>query len=99
MDEKFTKHIQNVNIAEVIFNRKEVSLEYEARKKMMRLDRAINQQDEEMTNGSATVKKDKKNDVVLSEAYNVLADLIQMTKGNELPVSKVNWMDLLINNL
>lgn len=98
-DANFMKHIKNVNIAEEIFNRKEVSLEYETRKKMMRLDRRINQQDEEMTNGSAIVKKDKKDDVVLNEAYQVLADLIEMTNGSELPVAKVNWMDLLINNL
>jgi hypothetical protein len=45
------------------------------------------------------LKRDGKDDVVLKEAYQVLADLVEMTKGSGMPPPKVNWMDLLLNNL
>lgn len=97
-DRQFVRHIRNVNLAEEIFNRKELPLEREARKRMMKSDRAVNEDDESARSGPL-LKRDGKDDVVLKEAYQVLADLVEMTKGSGMPPAKVNWMDLLLNNL
>ena len=47
----------------------------------------------------AISKRKKKDDVVLKEAYNILADLVEMKNGEELPLPKANWMDILLKNL
>lgn len=101
-DVKFKKHIAEVNVAEEIFKRKEVSLERETRKKMMKRDRLINNDnndEEEASPRSKRKGKDKDKDVVLKEAYNVLTDLIELTQGKEIPDQNVNWMDVLLNTL
>lgn len=100
VDADYIKHISSVNIAEDIFNRKEVPLELEARRKMMKQDRSIDQRkNEDNAEGAPFSKMDRKNDVVLKEAFQVLADLVTMTGGEELPAAKINWMELLLNNL
>lgn len=100
-DAEFRKHIAAVDLAGEVFDRKEVPLERNARKAMMKRDRSANmdkelEDEEQLTSRS---KAGKKNDVVLKEAYNVLCDLVVMTGGADVPAPKVNWMDVLFENL
>jgi carboxyl-terminal processing protease len=100
-DSEFLKHIAAVDLAGEVFDRKEVPLERNARKAMMKRDRSVNiekeLEDEEQS--TPRLKADRKNDVVLKEAYNVLCDLVVMTGGAEIPAPKINWMDILFENL
>lgn len=95
---QFAKHIRNVNTAEEIFNRKTLPLEREARRKMMKLDRTVNEHDDDTLGEKPFAKRDGRDDVVLDEAYQVLADLVELTGGAEMPAAKVSWMDILLNN-
>ncbi len=101
VDAEFLKHIAAVDLAGEVFDRKEVPLERNARKAMMKRDRSVNiekelEDEEQLTSRS---KVDRKNDIVLKEAYNVLCDLVEMTGGAEIPAPKINWMDVLFENL
>ena len=98
-DPAFVKHMRKVEMAEELFNRKEVSLERNERKTMMKSDRLIDKEKEEEESTLAISKRKKKDDVVLKEAYNILADLVEMKNGEELPLPKANWMDILLKNL
>lgn len=100
-NEVFKKHIEKVEHAEEMFNRKVVTLEYSKRKALMIKDRSIGESDDdengEALEGRLFKQRDTKNDVVLSESFRVLADLITLCKGEEMPKPKVSWMDLIID--
>ena len=98
-DPAFKKHMRKVEMAEELFNRKQVPLERNKRKEMMRNDRLVDKEKEDEELIMSVSKRKNKDDVVLKEAYNVLADLVEMKKGEELPQSKSNWMDILLKNL
>ena len=92
-DPKFKKHLANVAGMKEISDRKDVSLEYGARLAQMKADRELrelddeeNEDDDEETAAKKRRRKrnaPKENDVVLQEAYRVLADLIRMKAGDE----------------
>ena len=98
-DSAFKKHMRKVEMAEKLFNRKQVPLEWNKRKEMMKNDRLVDKEKEDEELIMSVSKRKNKDDVVLKEAYNVLADLVEMKKGEELPQSKSNWMDILLKNL
>jgi hypothetical protein len=98
-DPAFKKHMRKVEMAEELFNRKQVPLEWNRRKEMMKKDRLVDKEKEDEVPALSASKRKNKDDVVLKEAYNILADLVEMKKGEELPQSKSNWMDILLKNL
>ena len=75
-------------------DRTSVPLERDARLKLMRSDRATLDEadevdaldeDEEEETLSSPKKDDSKKDLVLKEGFNVLADIVRLTKGGEVP--------------
>ena len=101
-NEKYVKHSADVARAEEIYNRTEVPLEREARKKLMKADKKVEdvaEEDDEMDESVSRKKKKKGDDVVLDEAYKVLSDLVELTKGAELPAPKINWYEVLLDNM
>ncbi len=100
-DERFVRHVANVNGMKEISDREEVSLEYAARKAQMAKDRELRELDDEEKeddDGENAAKKrrrkrnePKKDDVVLDEAYKVLSDLIRATNGEEVPEVRGWW--------
>ena len=101
-NEKYAKHSADVARAEAIYNRTEVPLEREARKKLMRSDKKVEdaaEEEDEIAESVSRKKKKKGDDVVLEEAYKVLSDLVELTKGEEIPLPKVNWYDVLLDNM
>ena len=100
-DERFVRHVANVNGMKEISDREEVSLEYAARKAQMAKDRELRELDDEEKeddDGEDAAKKrrrkrnePKKDDVVLDEAYKVLSDLIRATNGEEVPEVRGWW--------
>lgn len=79
--------------------RKSVTIARDARKKLMKSDRAVLEAadeadfDDDVTAGSGETHKDKedaeaarKRDIVLTEALNILADIAAMTGGEEAPL-------------
>ncbi len=99
-NEMFKKHLEKVEHAEEMFNRKVVTLEYSKRKALMVKDRLIGDSDDEDAEEMESrlfKQRDIKNDVVLSESFKVLADLIALSKGEEMPKPKISWMDLIID--
>ncbi len=101
VNEAYKKHIEKVEHAEEMFNRKEVTLEYAKRKALMVKDRAIGEsedEDEEEIESRLFKPRVRKDDVVLSETFKVLADLIVLCKGEEMPRASNSWMDLIIDS-
>ena len=74
---------------------KTVSLERTKRLAQMREERQMRKAEdaaefgddefETMELSASKDEKDKKDDVVLTEAFNILADLVKLTEGNEAP--------------
>ena len=101
VNEKFRKHLENVDGMRKISDREEVSLEYAARKAQMAADRELRELDDEENEGddeeTAAKKRRRKrserqkNDVVLDEAYKVLMDLIRLTDGEDVPEIRGWW--------
>ena len=93
-NERYKKHILNVEGMKALADREEVPLEYAARRIMSEKDRALRELDEEEDEEEVSSRRRKKNDrddVVLDEAFKVLMDLIRLTKGEELPKPKGWW--------
>jgi carboxyl-terminal processing protease len=100
-DEKFAKHLANVNGMKEISDRETVSLEYETRRKQMAADRELRELDDEESeddDDETAAKKRRrrrseraKNDVVLQESFNVLMDLIRLNGGAEVPSEESWW--------
>jgi len=82
--------------------RRTVSLERAARRKMMREDRDVyaaadelDELDGEEDDEASDKKKDeKKNDFVLKESLNILSDLVRLTDGAEAPDAPVRPRNL-----
>ena len=100
---EYEHRMQVVKLCRESSERKTVSLERTARRKMMRDDRDVltaadeldeldgEDDEEESLSGR---KKDKKNDFVLKESLNILADLVRLTDGAEAPDAKVRPRNL-----
>ncbi len=100
-NEKYTRHLEHVKGTMAAMDRTFVSLDYATRKAQMAADRAMQEEDEKENedeeSSSYRRRKAKKgvrnNDVVLDEAYNILADLIRQTKGAKMPRKASNYLD------
>ena len=97
-DERYRRHIENVEGMRAVGDREEVPLEREARMAMMRSDRDLRELDEEddeekeETISRRRRNQLKKDDVVLDEAFRILSDLVRLTGGEEVPVMKGLWL-------
>ena len=100
-NEKYMRHLEHVKGTKAAMDRTFVSLDYATRKAQMAADRAMQEEDEKENedeeSSSYRRRKAKKgarnNDVVLEEAYNILADLIRQTKGAKMPRKASNYLD------
>ena len=85
------------------------AMEREARKAMMRADRRVSdsldsgddEDDDEAVEPRASRRRKKKargteDDVVLAEAYKVLADLVRLNGGAQLPPPPVDWYNAIL---
>ncbi len=97
-DERYRKHLANVEGMQEIGDREEVPLEYASRKSMMQSDRDLSELDgdeEESTEEKVISRRrrnqTKKDDVVLDEAFRILADMVELNGGKELPEPKGWW--------
>ena len=99
-DERFERHVANVDGMKEISDRETVSLEYETRKKQMAADRELRELDDEDGDedeeDSAAARRRRReamaeNDVVLDEACRVLCDLVRLDGGAEVPEPKGFW--------
>ena len=84
-----------------IGEREEVPLEYSARKAMMRADRDLSELDSEESEQSDAKKgrrhrnRRDNDDIVLDEAFRILADLVRLNGGEELPPMRLSWLEAL----
>ena len=98
VDERFQKHLANVNGMKEMSEREEVSLEREARKVQMAADRELrelaesddDEEDEEKTARRRRRNERAKDDVVLDAAFDVMSDLIRLNGGAEVPRPRTN---------
>ena len=97
-DERYQKHLASVEGMKAIGEREEVPLEYAARKAMMASDRDLSELDgdeEESTEEKVISRRrrnqKKKDDVVLDETFRILADMVELNGGKELPEPKGWW--------
>ena len=104
-NERYAKHLANVQGMKAISEREEVPLEREARKAMMREDREIREpEDDDNDSGGDDDKKKprrrrnmpKSDDVVLDEAFCILADLVERTGGALLPPARIDWLNAIL---
>lgn len=99
-NERYLKHVSNVDGMKALSAREEVSLVYETRKAEMTADRELRELDDEENedDDEETAKKKrrrrnerKKDDIVLDEAKLILMDLIRLTHGEEMPRPMGIW--------
>jgi len=100
---EYAHRLEVVKLCREFSERRTVSLERAARRKMMREDRDVlaaadeldelgDDEEDELTE---TKKKDeKKNDFVLKESFNILSDLVRLTDGAEAPDVQVRPRNL-----
>jgi carboxyl-terminal processing protease len=89
---KYAAHLKLVKLFHDNAESKTVSLERNKRMAQMREEREMRKAEEsafdeedEFAEDSRAGKSKKKDDVVLEEAFNILADLVKLTRGNETP--------------
>jgi len=99
-DPKFVKHVANVAAAKAIYDREEVPLEREARKTMMRADRDVSDKDDDDDGEEKPARRrgrrQSRDDLVLNEAYRIMADLIKLNAGAELPPAAQEWYNAIL---
>lgn len=96
-DERYQKHLENVAGMKALSEREEVPLEWNKRKAMMIADKELRELDEENDDEGYKSSKlhrnqQKKDDVVLDEAFNVMSDLIRLNRGAQIPVYRGWWL-------
>lgn len=100
-DAAFARHVADVAATKAIFEREEVPLEREARKKLMKADRETAERsagpdgdgdDEDGDGGDSAAPRRRRGrkfslerDVVLKEAFNIVADLVRLAGGARMP--------------
>lgn len=94
-DKDFIRHIESVKGMREIQDRKEVPLQYDKRKAMIISDRKIQELDEENLDESEEEqvrgrrnKAERKNDIVLKEAFSILNDLVMLNGGRKMPLGR-----------
>lgn len=101
---KFIKHLRAVELFKKSAERKVVPLERNARLAVMREEREMREYDDENIGREDEEPKDKRkrDDVVLQETFNVLADLVRLTGGAQAPEAPAPripaWLRALGNN-
>jgi hypothetical protein len=95
---EWERRFQLVKLCREASERKTVPLERAARKKMMKEDRdtldeadGLDDMDEAESDEAKDEKSDeeaRKNDIVLTEALNILSDLVRLTNGAEAPAPR-----------
>ncbi|MBO5643318.1 MAG: carboxy terminal-processing peptidase [Kiritimatiellae bacterium] len=92
-NDKYQRHLRNIEEIRKVAQRKEVPLDYATRKEMMLADEKLHQDDdnkEEPPSRKRRKKKDSK-DVVLSTAFDILADLVRLNGQSKLPGERRWW--------
>ena len=100
-DERYRRHVANVDGMRAVSEREVVPLEYAARKALVIADRAFREKDD--ADGEDEEEREEKrsrrrrnardpDDVVLDEAFRVLADLVRFNAGAEVP-RPTGWWD------
>ena len=93
---RYQRHMHAVDLFRESSARKSVPLERNSRLKLMREEREMRQYDdsealddeesaEETALADSEEGKDAKDDIVLQEAFNILADLVRLTDGAQVP--------------
>ena len=89
---EYARRMEVVKLCRASSERKTVSLERNARRKMMRDDRDVfaaadelDELDDDEDPEDSKKKEEKKNDFVLKESFNILSDLVRLTDGAEAP--------------
>ena len=90
---EYARRMEVVKLCRESSERKTVSLERNARRKMMREDRDVfdaadeldELDDDDDSDSEDSKNKEKKNDFVLKESFNILSDLVRLTDGAEAP--------------
>ena len=93
-NEKYQRHLRNIEEVRKVAQRKQVPLDYNSRKQMMIADAKLHEEDsdtEESSSRKRRKKKDTTNDVVLSAAFDILADLVNLNGGSRLPGERRWW--------
>ncbi len=100
-NERYARHLAHVKGTKEAMDRAFVSLNYAVRKAQMAQDREL--QDEEESGGEdeepqtrtrrGRNKAARENDVVLEEAYKILADLIRQKAGEKMPRPVTSYLD------
>ena len=99
---EYARRLEVVKLCHASSERRTVSLERAARRKMMREDRdvyAAADELDEMDGGEEedapdAQKNEKKSDFVLKESFNILSDLVRLTDGAEAPDVQVRPRNL-----
>ena len=90
---EYARRMEVVKLCRESSERRTVSLERNARRKMMREDRDVfaaadeldELDDDDSESGDDKKKDEKKDDFVLKESFNILSDLVRLTDGAEAP--------------
>lgn len=105
-DERYQRHIKMVEGTKISFERESVPLERAARKAQMLADREVSERDEDAADLEAQAAQDEEtpepaaptrarrrqqDDPVLDEAFRVVAELVRLSGGAELPRMKEWW--------
>lgn len=97
-NDRYQKHLANVEGMKALSEREEVPLEWNQRKTMMIADKELRELDEEdddedgYKSSRLHRNQQKKDDVVLDEAFNVMSDLIRLNRGAQIPVYRGWWL-------
>ena len=99
---EYARRLEVVKLCRKASERRTVSLERTARRKMMREDRDVDAAADELDeldgdeddDASDKKKDEKKDDFVLKESFNILSDLVRLTDGAEAPDAQVRPRNL-----
>ncbi len=99
---RYARHLAHVEGMKRMGDRETVPLGRAARMEMMRQDREISERDENADDEDEEKptrrrrNRRKSDDIVLSEAREILVDLINLNGGAELPRPKVDWYNAIL---
>lgn len=83
-NERYTRYCALVRHIQEVSERREVPLEINARRKVMKAENEMRKLED--TEGESSAKGGRDDDVVLDEALNILSDLIDLSGGADIPM-------------
>lgn len=99
-DERIARHLKHVEELRKLQGRDTVPLEYAARKAQMRRDRELNSDEGDGEDDEAKPARKTqaapRDDAVLEEAMRILADLVRLNNGAEMPSAPVDWYNAIL---